>query len=1270
MFLSKWLCALMLLLVCATPASAAVFWDDEMEPGTPYDYLVQIGVASYDSSVKVSGAASMRFYYQPGCEKETSTCGGFADRSFPQTTNVWTRQYVRFASDFVTGVISTKWFRLDTTGIQSTYVSMLWWGSSQFGGTVQQVPPGASFNTYYNYQMPKGQWVCVEIHKQLNTPGASNGVLEAWADGVQIYGKYDIPYRASGDTSLLANARLFRQNGSGYLWIDKFATGDTRIGCGSAPPTDTTPPSQVTGLTGLATSNSVQLSWNAATDNQGVQTYVIARCTGQNCTSFVNIFNQSGSTLSYTDTGLSASTTYGYRVTAVDAAGNTGTPSSTFYVTTGSTSSTRPVLSITPNGQFAIDGTPVFLQGIGYYDCSNYHTSDIDALAADKFNLYVCQVDDVYRNNGNSAYNSDGTLKAAKVAAIQAFIDYVGTKGGVVDLNLMYANADGANTATYITSQTNRLNGITAAVNAFKGNTNVLFSVMREHNYGSCCDSESAEINLYMNQARSACSTCLITYSSSDNIGALDSGGHLFTTNQSTTVNTTNVAAELGNGINIVMPHNERNSGWHTKTTARVSALRTYLTANGLESIPVLLEEDGHENNLASRTTAPLGSAAAYVHVAVDAKLAGAAGWVYTPDASFDLNPSTLLSQITAVEQTYMDTVGAALSAASVSTRAAASFSDNFNRADNVDLGANWDSGYTDTANFQIVSNQVRGTSGTLDNSETYNGALAANQWASLDIATWTGSTVSVIDVAVRWTAPPTQSGYICRALINDTVFGNHVSQIARWDNGVYTVLAFTTSSPWAAGDTILCEAVGSTITLKRIRSGVETSILQVNDSTYASGRSGITVYVDTVANVRVDNFATGGFTTSSYTKPVITSAAPTTQGATITWSGSIASVRVLTDLGSTIYAVGSLPGGVLARAWVQGETFACFFARDEQGVESSDFNDYICVPVQVGTDTTPPTITNPFPTDNLTLPAGTTSTTGSVTTQEAATCRWDTTNKAYGSMANTFTTSNNLQHSATFTGLSNGVAYTRYVRCSDTAGNANTTSTQLTFNVAGSGGDTTAPSTVAGVSVTILSNTQVRLFWTAATDNVAVDHYDIYRCELSDCLVVNVIATATGSPLTLSNLTPGATYFFAIKAVDTSNNSSAAFSNIATAALPLSSDTIPPRRPEAFSGVPLPFQRVQLKWARGTDSGLGVHGYSIQRCLGATCANFTEIAFTTDVQLEDISVVAGKTYRYHVNTVDRAGNVSPPSTTITITVPSPPTTGYGICGCRNRASN
>lgn len=101
--------------------------------------------------------------------------------------------------------------------------------------------------------------------------------------------------------------------------------------------TDTQAPSVPTGLTaGTVTEDTVPLSWTASTDNVGVTGYEVFR-------NGASVGTPAGT--SFTDTGLSAGTTYSYTVRARDAAGNWSAQSGAVNATTASPSG-DPV----PNG--------------------------------------------------------------------------------------------------------------------------------------------------------------------------------------------------------------------------------------------------------------------------------------------------------------------------------------------------------------------------------------------------------------------------------------------------------------------------------------------------------------------------------------------------------------------------------------------------------------------------------------------------------------------------------------------------------------------------------------------------------------------------------------------------------------------------------------------------------------------------------------------------------------------------------------------------------
>jgi Concanavalin A-like lectin/glucanases superfamily/Fibronectin type III domain len=96
--------------------------------------------------------------------------------------------------------------------------------------------------------------------------------------------------------------------------------------CYTAGPPDTTKPTTPTNVAATAVSSSqITVTWTASSDNVGVTGYRILRCQGAGCSPAVQVGTAPGT--SYSDTNLSASSSYTYVVSAVDAAGNVSTAS-------------------------------------------------------------------------------------------------------------------------------------------------------------------------------------------------------------------------------------------------------------------------------------------------------------------------------------------------------------------------------------------------------------------------------------------------------------------------------------------------------------------------------------------------------------------------------------------------------------------------------------------------------------------------------------------------------------------------------------------------------------------------------------------------------------------------------------------------------------------------------------------------------------------------------------------------------------------------------
>lgn len=121
-----------------------------------------------------------------------------------------------------------------------------------------------------------------------------------------------------------------------------------------APVVDTTAPNNVTGLTvGTPTVSTLNLNWSVATDNaggSGIAGYKVYRSTTQTGT---YTYIASSLTNSYQNGGLTAGTTYWYKVTAIDVAGNESVLASA-TAASGATSAAQTA----PNAPANLTGTP------------------------------------------------------------------------------------------------------------------------------------------------------------------------------------------------------------------------------------------------------------------------------------------------------------------------------------------------------------------------------------------------------------------------------------------------------------------------------------------------------------------------------------------------------------------------------------------------------------------------------------------------------------------------------------------------------------------------------------------------------------------------------------------------------------------------------------------------------------------------------------------------------------------------------------------------
>jgi len=185
---------------------------------------------------------------------------------------------------------------------------------------------------------------------------------------------------------------------------------------------------------------------------------------------------------------------------------------------------------------------------------------------------------------------------------------------------------------------------------------------------------------------------------------------------------------------------------------------------------------------------------------------------------------------------------------------------------------------------------------------------------------------------------------------------------------------------------------------------------------------------------------------------------------------------------------------------------------------------------------------------------------------------------------------------------------------------------------------DRTPPTAPTGLTTSPASSSKIDLSWTAATDNVGVAGYKVFRDGTQ-------VASTTGTSYQDTGLSEATTYGYTVSAYDAAGNESArsALVNGTT------SDITSPSVPANLTAQAVSSTRIDLSWSASTDN-VAVTGYKLFR-------DGTQIASGPATSFQDTGRTAGTSYAYRVLAVDAAGNESAQSAAVSATTPAPDTT-------------
>ena len=225
-------------------------------------------------------------------------------------------------------------------------------------------------------------------------------------------------------------------------------------------------------------------------------------------------------------------------------------------------------------------------------------------------------------------------------------------------------------------------------------------------------------------------------------------------------------------------------------------------------------------------------------------------------------------------------------------------------------------------------------------------------------------------------------------------------------------------------------------------------------------------------------------------------------------------------------------------------------------------------------------------------------------------------------------------------TGLQPATTYAYRVFATNAAGDSPASPTTTASTPAG------LPGTPTNVSATPLSSTQITVMWTASSSATA------YRVEHSIDSGANWLAIGTTASTSLNDtgLTPDTSYQYRVVATNAIGESAPSATVTATTLV------APPAAPMGLSATPVSSTEIQLSWTASD----GASDYRIERSINGG-DSWTTAGRSATPAFHDAGLTANTTYAYRVIATNAGGDSAPSATASATTLVAPPNAPTGV---------